>query len=314
MRIAAIDIGTLTCRLLIGEVESDGPVTPVYTERKILRLGEGVDRTKQLRPEAMERVIKAIKEWKNIIDEHDVQASAVVATSAVREAENQKEFLRRIKQEARVEVEVIDGEEEAKRTLLGLRSGFTTTIGDILGLDIGGGSTEFIVSREGQTPKTISIDIGVVRLSERILKKDPPAFSEIQEAEQLIYSLMQQVLATLGETSNLTFVGTAGTITSLAAIAQGLDIYDPQHIHNYILKLEILRKIEQTVFRRKKSELTHISCLELGREEVIAAGTLILRCIMEKLKQNQCLVSEYGLREGLLLNLGQKTKKAGKTN
>ena len=109
-------------------------------------------------------------------------------------------------------------------------------------------------------------------------------------------------------------MGTAGTNTSLAAIAQGLDVYDPQRIHNYILKLETVRKIEQTVFRRKKSERMGIPGLELGREEVITSGTLILRSIMEKLRHDKCLVSEYGLREGVLVNLGQKPNKAGKTN
>ena len=197
--------------------------------------------------------------------------------------------------------------------MLGLRSGFPANIYDMLGLDIGGGSTEFILSRDGEPTKVISIDIGVVRLSERVLKNDPPTSSEIQEAEQLIHSLTEQALTTLGETSGLTFVGTAGTITSLAAIAQGLDVYDPQRIHNYILKLEIVRKIEQTVFPQRKCERVDIPGLELGREDVIAAGALILRCIMETLKQDQCLVSEYGLREGVLVNLEHESNKAGTT-
>jgi len=303
MRVACIDIGTLTCRVLIGEVDGRGPVKTVYSDRKILRLGEGVDQTKQLKPEAMNRVIEAIREWQGVIDQHDVQASTAVATSAVREAHNREEFLQRVKQESGVEVEVIDGEEEARRTLLGLRSGLPDHVHDILGLDIGGGSTEFIVSREGHDPHTISIDIGVVRLSERVLKSDPPSATEIQEAEQLIHSLTQQALATLGDTSGLTFVGTAGTITSLAAIAQGLTTYVPERIHDYILILETVKRIEQTIFPRKKSERTGIPGLESGREEVIAAGTLILRCIMEELGQEQCLVSEYGLREGVLVNL-----------
>ena len=204
MRVATIDIGTLTCRLLIGEVEGHGPVTPVYSGRKILSLGEGVDCTKQLKPEAITRVIKTIKEWKKVIDQHNVQASAVVATSAVREAGNREEFLQQVKQEAGVEVEIIDGEEEARRTLLGLRSGFPATIGDILGLDIGGGSTEFIISREGQPAKVISTDIGVVRLSERVLKSDPPTSFEIQEAENLVYSLTQQALITSVSYTHLT--------------------------------------------------------------------------------------------------------------
>ena len=303
MRVAAIDIGTLTCRLLIGDVDGPGPVKPVFSGRKILRLGESVDETKQLKPEAMTRVIEAIREWQDVIERHDVRASVAVATSAVREAHNREEFLQRVKQEAGVEVEVIDGQEEARRTLLGIRSGLPASVGDLLGLDIGGGSTEFIVSREGQEVQTISIDMGVVRLSERVVKSDPPSKSEIQEAEQLIHSLTQQALATLGDTSGLTFVGTAGTVTSLAGIAQELKAYDPNRVHNFILKLETVKNIEQTILPRKKSERTGIPGLEPGREEVIATGTLILRCIMEELGQDQCLVSEYGLREGVLANL-----------
>ncbi len=311
MRVACIDIGTLTCRLLIGEVDGSGPVKPVFSGRKILRLGEGVDQTKQLKPEAMTRVIEVIREWQGVIDQHGVQASTAVATSAVREAHNREEFLQRVKQEAGIEVEVIDGEEEARRTLLGLRSGFPDHIHDMLGLDIGGGSTEFIVSREGQELQTISIDMGVVRLSERVLKSDPPSASEIQEAEQLIHSSTQRALTTLGDISGLTFVGTAGTITSLAAIAQGLTTYVPERIHNYTLTLETVKRIEQTIFPLKKSERTSIPGLEPGREEVIAAGTLILRCIMEELRQDQCLVSEYGLREGVLVNLAQQSGRTG---
>ncbi|MDT7042632.1 Ppx/GppA phosphatase family protein [Candidatus Nitronereus thalassa] len=306
MRVASIDIGTLTCRLLIGDVEGPGPVKPVFSGRKILRLGEGVDETKRLKPEAMTRVVEAIKEWHGVIKQHDVGASIAVATSAVREARNREEFLRRVKQEAGIEVEVIDGQEEARRTLLGLRSGLPTSVGDILGLDIGGGSTEFIVDRQGQEVQTISIDMGVVRLSERVLKSDPPTTSEVHEAKQLIHSLTRKALGALGDTSGLTFVGTAGTITSLAAIAQGLTIYDPDRVHNYSLKLETIKNLERTILPRKQSERTGIPGLEKGREEVIAAGTLILRCVMEELDQDQCLVSEYGLREGVLVNLARQ--------
>jgi len=309
MRVAAIDIGTLTCRLLIGDVEGSGPVKPVFSGRKILRLGEGVDQTKRLKPEAMTRVIEAITEWQSVIEQHYVQASTAVATSAVREAYNREEFLQRVKQEGGVEVEVIDGQEEARRTLLGLRSGLPPSVGNLLGLDIGGGSTEFIVSREGQEVQTISMDMGVVRLSERVLKSDPPSASEIQEAEKLIHSLTRQALSTLGETSGLTFVGTAGTITSLAAIAQRLTVYDPDRVHNYTLTLETIKTIEQTILPRKQFERTGIPGLEPGREEVIAAGVLILRCIMEGLGQDQCLVSEYGLREGALVNLARQSGK-----
>lgn len=304
-RLAGIDIGTLTCRLLVAEVPSEGPVHPLYVGRKILRLGEGVDHTKRLRPEAMSRVIETIREWKRVIDGYGVEQSLAVATSAVREAKNGKEFVRRVKQETGVEVEVIDGEEEARRTLLGIRSGLPPGIGDILGLDIGGGSTEFIASRTGQTPRVRSIDIGVVRLSERVLKSDPPSAAEIHEAATMIQSFTRRALQEIGGMTELTLVGTAGTITSLAAMAQQLPTYDPARIQNFELTLPVIQHIERDVFSKKKADRVGMPGLETGREEVIAAGTLILRCVMEELKTQRCLVSEYGLREGVLVNLAQ---------
>ena len=146
-----------------------------------MRLGEGVDRTGRLKPEAMLRVIETIREWKTIIESHGVERYTAVATSAVREAGNREEFLDRVRRETGIEVEVIDGEEEARRTFLGIRSGLPSGVREILGLDIGGGSTEFIASRPGQPLKMTSIDMGVVRLTERVLQSDPPRVAEIQK-------------------------------------------------------------------------------------------------------------------------------------
>lgn len=306
MRVAGIDIGTLTCRLLIGEVEEGEPVKILHSDRKILRLGEGVDHSKCLKPEAMTRVIAALREWKKALETHNVSVSAAVATSAVREAHNRDEFLSRVKNEAGMEVEVIDGVEEARRTLLGIRSGLTGEIHDFLGLDIGGGSTEFIVSKQEKTPNVISIDIGVVRLTERMLKNDPPTVHELKAAEQLTLELTQQALHELGGAKGLPLVGTAGTITSLAAIAQQLTTYDPHRIHNFSLGLATVKEIEHSVVTRTRQERAGLAGLEAGREEVIVAGTLILRCIMEELGAERCLVSEYGLREGVLVDLAQR--------
>ena len=149
-RFAGIDIGTLTCRLLIADLASGHPLTELRSERRILRLGEGVDQTKRLSPVAMDRVIHCLEEWRNVINSYHVEAIAVVATSAVRDAGNREEFLDRVKQEAGFDVEVISGEEEARRTLLGIRSGLPIGVTDILALDIGGGSTEFILDHPGQ--------------------------------------------------------------------------------------------------------------------------------------------------------------------
>ncbi len=309
MRVAGIDIGTLTCRLLVAAVplETEGPLLTIRSERKILRLGEGVDQTKRLKPDAMSRVIETIREWKAIIESHKVERYTAVATSAVREAENREEFLDRVRRETGVEIEVIDGEEEARRTFLGIRSGLPA-VPSILGLDIGGGSTEFIASRQGQPLKTASIDMGVVRLTERVLQGDPPRASEIRQAETLIRDLTRGARQEIGDVTNLTLVGTAGTITSLAAVAQELPAYDPARIQNYVLELPVIRRIERDVFGKTQSARVGMPGLEAGREGVIGAGVLILRCVMEELNAARCVVSEYGLREGVLVHLARSCR------
>ncbi len=225
----------------------------------------------------------------------------VVATSAVRDASNRDEFLERVKREAGFEVEVISGEEEARRTLLGIRSGLPAGVTEILALDIGGGSTEFILDHPGQKRIARSIDIGVVRLCERVLRHDPPTDEEVRQAREWVTRETKAAVADMGNYLQATFVGTAGTITSLAAIAQKLSTYEPARIHNYQLKLETIRELEQTLLSRTKAERVGLPGLEKNREEVIAAGAIIIRTIMETLEREQCLVSDLGLREGVLI-------------
>lgn len=302
-RLAGIDIGTLTCRLLIADLASGHPLTELRSDRRILRLGEGVDQTKQLSFAAMDRVIHCLQEWRNVIDGYQVGAIAVVATSAVRDAMNQDEFLERVKREAGFEVEVISGEEEARRTLLGIRSGLPEGVTDILALDIGGGSTEFILDRLGQKPIMRSIDIGVVRLCERLLRHDPPTDEEVRHAYEWVTRETKAAVANMGDYRQVTFVGTAGTVTSLAAMAQKLPTYEPARIHNYVLKLETIRDLEHTLLSRTKAERVGLPGLEKNREEVIAAGAIIIRMIMETLSHQSVLVSDLGLREGVLIHL-----------
>ena len=303
MRLAGLDIGTLTCRLLIADLLPSGRLREVRSERKILRLGEGVDQSKQLSGAAMDRVIQCLREWKVVIDSHHVNACIAVATSAVRDAENRDEFLERVGFEADFDVEVISGEEEARRTLLGIRSGLPHGVTDMLALDIGGGSTEFILDRPGQAPIVRSIDIGVVRLCERILHHDPPTDEEIRQAREWVAREAKAAVADMGNYQTATFVGTAGTITSLAAMAQKLPAYEPARIHNYMLKLDTIQELEQTLLSRKKADRVGLPGLEKGREEVIAVGAIIIRTIMERLGEKECLVSDLGLREGVLIDL-----------
>ena len=305
-RFAGIDIGTLTCRLLIADLTPGQPPLEVRSDRRILRLGEGVDRTKRLSPAAMDRVIHCLQEWRNVINGYHVEATSIVATSAVRDAENRGGFLERVKREAGFDVDVISAEEEARRTLLGIRSGLPAGVTDILALDIGGGSTEFILDLQGQKSMIHSIDIGVVRLCERLLHHDPPTDEEVSLAREWITRETKSAVAGLGDYRRATFVGTAGTITSLAAMAQKLLTYEPARIHNYILKLDTVRELEYQLIRRTKAERIGLPGLEKNREEVIAAGAIIIRAIMETLSQEECLVSDLGLREGVLIELGMR--------
>ena len=307
-RLAGVDIGTLTCRLLIADLLPGGRLREVRSDRRILRLGEGVDQTKQLSVAAMDRVVQCLREWREIIAASSVDAVAVVATSAVRDATNRDEFLDRVKREADFEVELISGEEEARRTMLGIRSGLPIGVTGVLALDIGGGSTEFILDRPGQNPVVRSIDIGVVRLCERLLHHDPPTDEELHQAREWVARETKAAIANMGYYQTATFVGTAGTVTSLAAMAQKLPTYEPARIHNYKLQLSTIQELEQTLLSRKKTDRTGLPGLEKGREEVIAAGAIIIRAIMETLGVSAVLVSDLGLREGILLHLGSETR------
>ena len=313
MRLAGVDIGTLTCRLLIADLAPGGGLKEVRSERRILRLGEGVDQTKRLSAAAMDRVIQCLKEWRELIEAAHVDATAVVATSAARDAANRDEFLDRVKREAGFEVEIISGDEEARRTLLGIRSGLPPGVTDVLALDIGGGSTEFILDRPGQKPVVQSIDVGVVRLCERLLRHDPPTDEELCQAREWIARETKTAVAEMDNYQTATFVGTAGTITSLAAMAQKLPAYEPARIHNYQLQLSTIQEIERTLLSRNKAARSGLLGLEKGREEVIAAGAIIIRTIMDTLGMPAVLVSDLGLREGVLIDLVRRVRMTMRT-
>jgi exopolyphosphatase/guanosine-5'-triphosphate,3'-diphosphate pyrophosphatase len=250
--------------------------------------------------------VATLKEWRGQTAKYDLDGLVLVATSAVRESENRQEFLTRIKQETGWDVEVLTGEEEARRTLLGIRFGLPQMITDFLGLDIGGGSTECILDRKGQSPKVISLDLGVVRLLERVFHHDPPSAQDLQNAEICIDEQLAKVVEVFGEMPSLPLVGTAGTITTLAAMAQSLKQYDPTRVHNYELTLSTVKSLGKDLIAKTGSQRLRIPGLEPGREFVIVAGTVILRRIMEAFNFPTCLVSDYGLREGTLIDLATK--------
>lgn len=302
MILAGVDIGTLTCRLLIAAISADGQLTPLRTERQLLRLGDGVDEHRRLQPAAMARVIETLKVWRQIISTYPVDREIAVATSAVRDAANRDEFLSLIRRDAGFSVEVISGEDEARRTMVGIRSGLPHGTSDVLALDIGGGSTEFIVDRPGYPPVVRSFDIGVVRLAERFLKHDPPTSMEVEALRTVVRVSTAEMEPLLRHVPGMRCVGTAGTITTLAAMAQRLDRFEHLRIHNYRLMLNDIVQLEGELLSRTQAERQGMPGLESGREEVIVSGVIILSTVMNSLGMFECLVSNLGLREGLLLH------------
>lgn len=306
VRLAGVDIGTLTCRLLIADVDPAGRLAEQHSDRRILRLGEGLERSGRLLPAAMARVIDTLRTWRGTITAYGVDGETAVATSAVREAKNREEFLTKVHGLAGFAVEVISGEEEARRTLLGIRAGLPVDILWFVGIDIGGGSTEFILDHPGQAPVIRSTDIGVVRFTERFLKADPPSPGDIQAMRQAVRVRAQEAKRVLDLVEGGTLVGTAGTITTLAAMAQRLVAYEPARVHNSRLSLATIDALEHEILSRTSGERRGLPGLEPGREEVIAAGAVILKEAMETLGFTDCLVSNWGLREGAVLNLAAR--------
>lgn len=254
----------------------------------------------------MERVAETLIEWRKVVDGYQVAASTAVATSAVRDAGNRNEFVTLVRERTGLQVEIISGDEEARRTILGIRSGLPAGVTDLLALDVGGGSTEFIVDGPNQAPTMRSVDIGVVRLCERLLHHDPPTGDEIRQAREWVRNETVLAVADLALPVGLTFVGTAGTITALAAMAQQLPAYEPARIHNYRLTRAVVQDLESTLLARTKAERVGLPGLERNREDVIVAGAIILRTVMETVGMPSLLVSDLGLREGVLIDLANR--------
>jgi exopolyphosphatase/guanosine-5'-triphosphate,3'-diphosphate pyrophosphatase len=255
----------------------------------------------------MERVIHCLRDWRRLLDQLRPDAEIAVATSAVRDASNRADFLDQVRRETGFLIEVITGEEEARRTLLGICAGLPRGIDSFLGLDIGGGSTEFIVHRSGQTLQVQSVDVGVVRLTEMALRHDPILPADVQQARAIVRDHLAVVRRSLPGPGEIPLVGTAGSVTSLAAMALRLTTHEPARVHNFQLGLDVVKGFEAEFLRRTKAERRGLYGLEPGREDVIVAGTLILREIMEGLGYAECLVSDYGLREGVLIDLAMRT-------
>ncbi|MBI3813181.1 MAG: Ppx/GppA family phosphatase [Nitrospinae bacterium] len=301
---ASIDLGTNTVRLLVAESNGES-FTALYSNQAITRLGEGLSKGGVLIERAMERTINTILSFKKEASAYNPSAIWVAATSAVREAKNRSEFIERVKKATGIELEVIPWEEEARRTILGVFSGLRGDIKRSIIFDIGGGSTEFVLTENKSLVKSVGTDLGVVHLSERHIKKDPVDDKELIALEKVITDKVKEVKNKMQDArckmQDLELIGTAGTITTLAALDLNLYPYNPAKVNGYILELKNVKDILKRLKAMTLNERRNIPALEKGREDLIIPGAVIVIKVMEILGFDTMTVSDYGLREGIIL-------------
>ncbi len=308
MKLAGIDIGTNTLRLLIVEFSGDGIYRKVDSGRYITRLGEGLSDTGRLKDEAMERALRVLKGFADKCSENDVDGIYAVATSAVREAVNGRDFIQEVKNKTGIDVDIISGDEEARITMLGVYPGLEITCKDVLMMDIGGGSTEFMLVSKGEIIFTVSTDIGVVRFTEQYIKSDPPVEQELELLGRVIEDRLNKVALRKGDRS-VEFIGTAGTVTTLAAIDQMMRIYDSEKINGYRIKRDDVQKILMMMSSMTNKDRKELPGVEEGREDIIVAGAMVVYKVMEWFGFDEMTVSDAGLREGLVADLYNRLKK-----
>jgi exopolyphosphatase/guanosine-5'-triphosphate,3'-diphosphate pyrophosphatase len=331
-RVAAIDCGTNSIRLLIADINSTAddfertvgstggsapppsPLTDVAREMRIVRLGEGVDRTGRLSEAALDRTMTALREYADLIGAAAPEAIRMVATSATRDAANSREFTERVVAVLGVAPEVISGDAEARLSFTGAtRELAGTALAAVdacpppyLVTDIGGGSTEFVVGGPEAAGGEIfgrSVNIGCVRLTERHLHADPPRPAEIADTTADIDAALDQAAASVPVAKASTLVGLAGSVTTVAAIALGLRGYDPARIHHSRVSAERVHEIAVGLLGMTRAERAAIAVMHPGRVDVIGAGALILDRIMSRFGFAEVLVSEHDILDGIAWSL-----------
>ncbi|MET7655225.1 Ppx/GppA phosphatase family protein [Streptomyces sp. NPDC005486] len=306
-RVAAVDCGTNSIRLLVADADPEtGELVDLDRRMTIVRLGQGVDRTGRLAPEALERTFAACREYAAVIKEYGAQRLRFVATSASRDAENRDEFVRGVLDILGVEPEVITGDQEAEFSFMGATKeleGREDLAKPFLVVDIGGGSTEFVVG-DDRVRAARSVDVGCVRMTERHLVvdgkvTDPPTAEQIAAMRADIEAALDLAERTVPLREAHTLVGLAGSVTTVAAIALGLDEYDSARIHHSRIGLDRVRGISDALLRATHEERAAQPAMHPGRVDVIAAGALVLLAIMERIGAEEVVVSEHDILDGI---------------
>jgi exopolyphosphatase/guanosine-5'-triphosphate,3'-diphosphate pyrophosphatase len=298
MTIASIDIGTNTVLLLIGTVGPDGRIEVLHDAVRAPRLGQGVDASRRLAPASILRVLDVLTEFRPVMDRHHPDRTIVTATSAVRDAQNRQEFIGRVREATGWDVRVLGGNEEAEWTFAGTVSAEPRS-GAALVVDIGGGSTEISIGSGPLPSYHTSLDIGAVRITERLLRSTPPGLEELANAEAEIIAQLAVIPADLF-TSGTAFA-VAGTPTSLAAHLAGLRAFDRSVVDGYALTRQAVAQALRQLAGMTPPEIRALGSHFEGREDVITAGTLILGKVMDHFSLPRVRVSVRGLRYGALL-------------
>jgi exopolyphosphatase / guanosine-5'-triphosphate,3'-diphosphate pyrophosphatase len=299
--VAAVDCGTNSTRLLIV----DGAGRTEVREMIITRLGQGVDESRTLRPEAVARTLGVLTDFRELLDARGAGSARVVATSAVRDADNGEQFLRSVSSIIGVEAEVLLGDEEGRLSYLGATADLPGNGADPVVLDIGGGSTEIATARAGEI-SVVSMNLGCVRLTERCLLHDPPTAAEEAAAVEVIADelsracLVAPVFEDLPSTRRL--IGLAGTVSTLAALDLGLADYDRDAIHHSVLSFDAVARWCRDLGKETYGERAGRRGMSAGRHDVILGGALVLREVMRRFSFDDCLVSESDILDGLVLS------------
>ncbi|MFJ3416816.1 exopolyphosphatase [Streptomyces sp. NPDC086082] len=318
-RVAAVDCGTNSIRLLVADVDpATGQLVDLDRRMTIVRLGQGVDKTGRLAPEALERTFAACRDYAAIIKELGAERLRFVATSASRDASNRDDFVRGVLDILGVEPEVVTGDEEAELSFTGATrelTGRDDLARPYLVVDIGGGSTEFVVGDDAVRAGR-SVNIGCVRMTERHLVRDgkvtdPPTPDQITAMRADIEAALDLAEETVPLREARTLVGLAGSVTTVSAIAQDLPAYDTEAIHHSRVSYDRVREITESLLRSTHAERAAIPSMHPGRVDVIGAGALVLLSIMERVGASEVVVSEHDILDGIAFKAAEEAE-AGK--
>jgi len=305
LRVAAIDCGTNSVRLLVADVDRAAcRLSDVDRRLEIVRLGQGVDATGRLAAEPLARTLRALRSYQKIITEASASAVRMVATSATRDAANAGEFVAGVRDILGIEPEVLSGDDEARLSFTGATEELTGEVAaPYLVTDIGGGSTEFVLGGPGAATAAVSVNIGCVRMTERHLRHDPPSGSEIAAALADIDAALDVAAGRIPVSAARTLVGLAGSVTTVAALVLGLDSYQAEKIHHARVSVAAVRAVTASLMAQTRSERRQLGVMHPGRVDVIGGGALVLTRIMERFGFDEVLVSEHDILDGLAWSL-----------